>query len=102
MRLKGCRRFQTCSALSLPLPACGERVGVRGYRTIESCPPSPAALRASTSPRKRGEVTALAADQRAAAILERTEGFRRRDGRLQGVEVARIFGLRRLLHFEQI
>jgi hypothetical protein len=64
------------TAFLLPLPACGERVGVRGsFRTYRARgdgggrpaaaagaagargdAPSPDALRASTSPRKRGEV----------------------------------------------
>src|SRR5829696_2294062 len=43
----------------LPLPACGERVGVRGA-CCESMPvgrpPHPARKSAQTSPRKRGEV----------------------------------------------
>ncbi len=43
----------------LPLPACGERVGVRG--PLRKCgfveAPSPGSLRDPTSPRKRGEVS---------------------------------------------
>jgi hypothetical protein len=43
----------------LPLPACGERVGVRGLvqalRLVDS-PPHPARKSAPTSPRTRGEV----------------------------------------------
>jgi hypothetical protein len=51
-------------ALPLPLPACGERVGVRGRirdseRSGCGYAPSPGALRAPTSPRKRGEVQAV-------------------------------------------
>jgi hypothetical protein len=42
-----------------PLPACGERVGVRGLvqalRLVDS-PPHPARKSAPTSPRARGEV----------------------------------------------
>jgi hypothetical protein len=47
----------------LPLPACGERVGVRGTLRERVCGefPSPVALRAPTSPRKRGEVTRTSA-----------------------------------------
>src|SRR6478672_1472634 len=47
---------------ALPLPACGERVGVRGpLRGAQNRgeAPSPAALRATTSPRARGEVMLL-------------------------------------------
>src|SRR3954453_15825296 len=38
----------------LPLP-CGERVGVRGFRTQFACNPSPGSLRDPTSPYGRGE-----------------------------------------------
>ena len=45
---------------ALPLPVYGERVGVRGYNSIESCTPSPdtpsLTLRHVDPPRKRGEV----------------------------------------------
>src|SRR5262249_35284835 len=42
------------------------------------------------------------ADQRAVAVLERTEGFVRRNRSAQLVEVAGIFRLTGLLHLEQI
>src|SRR5215218_7999633 len=44
----------------------------------------------------------LASRERAAAILQRAEGFSRRDGRLHVIEVAGVLRFRRLLHFEQI
>jgi NitT/TauT family transport system substrate-binding protein len=47
----------------LPLPACGERVGVRGpfhKLGLVERPPHPARKSAPTSPRKRGEVKAAA------------------------------------------
>ena len=50
------------SGSTLPLPACGERVGVRGVCRLRlgMLPPHPA-HRASTSPRKRGDGNELAA-----------------------------------------
>src|SRR5215471_18559466 len=58
-----CRAIAFGTALLLPLPACGERVGVRGpfhrLRLAEK-PPHPARKSAPTSPRKRGEVKAAA------------------------------------------
>jgi hypothetical protein len=43
---------------ALPLPACGERVGVRGsFSNPESLPHPHRAMRDATSPRKRGEVS---------------------------------------------
>jgi hypothetical protein len=47
----------------LPLPACGERVGVRGTLDrlgLAESPPHPDRKNDPTSPRKRGEVTELA------------------------------------------
>ena len=52
------------SSVGLPLPACGERVGVRGTLRGVQCaesPPHPAPKEAPTSPRKRGEVGARGA-----------------------------------------
>src|SRR5262249_42521884 len=49
-----------------------------------------------------GRRAASALDQRAAAFLERAEGFRGGDGGAGLVEVAGVFRLGGLLHFEQI
>jgi hypothetical protein len=51
-------------ALSLPLPACGERVGVRGILVtlgLAESPPHPPRFAWRPLPAQRGEVTALAA-----------------------------------------
>src|SRR5579872_2785749 len=53
----GSRRLIRDEAL-LPLPACGERVGVRGnpHECARGEPPHPPGFAGATSPRKRGEV----------------------------------------------
>src|SRR5581483_815356 len=49
-----------CTAPALPLPACGERVGVRGHiqklRSADT-PPGPASFARRPLPARRGEVT---------------------------------------------
>ena len=57
-------RIRCCDVCALLLPACGEKVGMRGpLRWARNCgaqnrgeAPSPSSLRSSTSPRTRGEV----------------------------------------------
>ena len=66
---------------SLPLPACGERVGVRGrFRHSErsGCgnAPSPGSLRLPTSPRTRGEVQAAGPGASLAHMQARETGDR--------------------------
>src|SRR5258707_13087959 len=91
---------------SLPSPLWGgsnRRQAVRGgVLAIKTEKPHPAHF--VRRPPHKGEVKKArsTADQRAVAFLERTEGLRRRDGRFDVVEVARILGVGRLLHFEQI
>src|SRR6185312_14755255 len=68
---------------------------------ISATPPG-RSLRSATLPVSRGEIKRSAADQRAAAFLERTECLFRRDGGAQVVEIARALGLFRLLDLEQI
>src|SRR5215467_8560967 len=66
-----CRAIAFGTALLLPLPACGERGGVRGplhrLRLAERSP-HPARKSAPTSPRKRGEVK-VAAKRDCPAVL---------------------------------
>src|SRR6185312_822430 len=57
----------------LPLPS-GERVGVRGFLTLGRCNPSPAALRASTSPYGRGEESVRHAPPRYRAVRPPSTG----------------------------
>src|SRR5947209_3588072 len=98
-----CRRFRTWPGSRwAPSP----RVREEGLFKMENQPsaPHPPRLGEATSPRKRGEVKeeSSASDQRAAAILERAERFRRRDGRAHMIEIARVLRLGWLLHLEQI
>src|SRR5207253_9846785 len=95
----------------LPLPACGGRVGVRGthqernsWRLPLTRPAVATLRRVDLSPQAgRGKSKqASPIHQRTTTVLQRAERFLRRNGRAQVIEVARILGLLRLLHLEQI
>src|SRR5262245_30381807 len=65
-------------------------------------PPGHSLTLVATLPASRGGINRLAADQRAAALVHRTERLVRRDGGTQLVEVPRALRLVRLLHLEEI